>query len=455
MKKTLLLCGLLLALLPARAQQQNCIDFDGIDDHIVVPNVTAGLATLSGFSMSCWVYPTNPAPSFPNFDGIMGFRNELNADFFMLQLSPTNFELRFRNSNGTAFTINSNTCQLNTWQHITLVYTGSQLRFYHNGVLSQSIAASGTITNTSLPLTIGRVNFQTTPFLLAGRVDEAAVWNRALSDSEVFCTATQKTDPLMPGLLHYYTMDQGIAGGNNVAVTNVVDEATGLNGTFNGLALNGTTSNFVAGTTRMTTAQLTFCPGVPFPFAGQIFTQAGTYRVKVPTYTEACDSTILLTLVADTIEVGVTQSRDTLRAVNTTATYQWLNCNNAFSAIAGANSATFIAAANGRYAVRITENGCSDTSACVQVSTVGLKQLGKSIDIKLFPNPGSDYLQLQWPTELQKVEVKVYSALGQLVYSSLGHETTLQINTQQWPVGIYFVQLQSDLGHTSLPWQKQ
>ena len=55
MKKTLLLCGLLLALLPARAQQQNCIDFDGIDDHIVVPNVTAGLATLSGFSMSCWV----------------------------------------------------------------------------------------------------------------------------------------------------------------------------------------------------------------------------------------------------------------------------------------------------------------------------------------------------------------------------------------------------------------
>ncbi len=455
MKKTLLLCGLLLSLVPAHAQQQNCIDFDGVDDYVEVPAASAGLASLNAFSMACWVYPNNVAPAFPNFDGIMGIRNELNADFFMLQLSPTNFEVRFRNSNGTAFTINSNTCQLNTWQHLALVYTGSQLRFYHNGVLAQSITASGTFTNASLPLTLGRVNFQSTPFQLAGKLDEAAVWSRALSDSEVFCAATQKIDPLMGGLLHYYTFDQGIAAGNNATIANVVDEATGLNGIMYGLALNGATSNFVAGTTQMTVTQLSICPGTPFPFAGQIFTEPGTYRLKIPTFSESCDSTLILILAEDTIDVGVTQNRDTLRADNTNATYQWLNCENGLAPIPGATSATFIAPTNSTYAVIVTENGCSDTSECVRVSTVGLRQLGQSIQVKLYPNPGNDQLQLQWPKDIEKMEVKVYSNLGQLMHTQTTIEALMQINTQAWPSGLYFVRLESDLGWTSLSWQKQ
>jgi len=455
MKKSLLLCGMLLALMPAHAQQQNCIDFDGIDDYIEIPGASAGLVSLTGFSMSCWVYPTNAAPAFPFFDGIMGLRNELSADFFMLQLSPTNFEARFRNSAGTPFTINSNTCQLNTWQHIALVYTGSQLRFYHNGVLAQSIPASGTFNVATLPLTLGRVNFQTTPFQLDGKLDEAAVWNRPLTDSEVFCAATQKINPLMSGLLHYYTFDQGVASGNNASVVNVIDEATGLNGIMYGLALNGPTSNFTAGTTQMTVLRFSFCQGISFSFAGQLFTQAGTYRLLIPTLSPPCDSTILLILEQDTIEVGIIQQRDTLTAINNSANYQWINCDNGFSAIAGATSATFIAPANGRYAVQITENGCSDTSACVRVSTVGLQQLGKSIDIKLFPNPGSDFLQLQWPSALEKVDLKVYSSLGQLVYGKQCNERSLQINTHQWPTGIYFIHIQHDLGWTSLTWQKQ
>ncbi|MDP2188648.1 MAG: LamG-like jellyroll fold domain-containing protein [Sphingobacteriaceae bacterium] len=455
MKKTLLFFGMLFALQSVHAQQQNCIDFDGIDDYVEVSGVSAGLASLTGFSMACWVQPTNATPAFPNFDGIMGIRNELNADFFMLQLSATNFELRFRNSNGTPFTINSNTCQLNTWQHLALVYTGSQLRYYHNGALIQSISASGTITNTSLPLTLGRVNFQSNPFYLDGKLDEAAVWNRALSDSEVLCIAKQKINPLMSGLLHYYSMDQGTAAANNFSVLNVLDAVSASHGTMFGLALNGSSSNFVAGTTQMTVVQDTLCPGIPYLLAGQSFTQPGTYRLIVPAISEACDSTLILQLVADTVEVGITQSRDTIRAINTNATYQWLNCNNGFSPIAGATNATFIAPANGRYAVRVTENGCSDTSICVQVSTVGIKQLGQKHDFKLFPNPGNDFLQLQWPAELEQLEVKVFSTLGQLVYSGRSQEANLRINTEAWPAGMYYLQIQSNLGWSSLPWLKQ
>jgi hypothetical protein len=168
MKRILLMSFLIAGTNVLAQQQQNGLDFDGVDDHVEVSAASAAISSQLGFSMACWVYPRNASPAFPNFDGVMGFRNESNADFFILQLSPTTFEARMRNSSGIAFTITSPSCQLNTWQHVALVYTGSQLRFYHNGILSQSINASGTINNANVSLFLGRVSFQTTPFMLNG-----------------------------------------------------------------------------------------------------------------------------------------------------------------------------------------------------------------------------------------------------------------------------------------------
>ncbi|MFM7699761.1 MAG: LamG domain-containing protein, partial [Bacteroidota bacterium] len=146
----------------------NGLSMDGIDDYVAVSGSSALVANLGSFSMACWVYPTNAAPSFPDFDGIMGFRNDANADFYVLQLSATTFEARFRNSAGTIHTLTQGPVLLNQWQHLALVYTGSSLRFYHNGNLAGSMNATGMITNTSIPLEIGRLSFSNNPFYLNG-----------------------------------------------------------------------------------------------------------------------------------------------------------------------------------------------------------------------------------------------------------------------------------------------
>lgn len=441
--KKLYLFALCLAGFSAAAQPQNAFHFDGVDDYVQQAAGSASLVGKSAFAMACWVYPSNTSPAFPNFDGIIGYRNESNADFFILQLSATNFEARLRNSSGTAFTITSPTCQLNQWQHIALVYTGSQLRFYHNGALSQSITASGSINNATVPFNIGRIPFQTTPFWLSGQVDEVGVWGRALSDSEVNCIYRQKLDTSMNGLMHYFPMDEGIAGGNNFAQPHLTDTKGGLNGLFYGAALNGATSNYVTGTQQMGQFTDTLCKGGSYTLFGQTFNQPGTYRLK-RSGGDGCDSSLFLTLVGDTVDVTVSQNRELLTAANTAASsYRWLNCQMGYAPISGATSRTFTATANGTYAVEIVENGCTDTSACFTVATVSVSAIAWE-QIRIYPNPGNQLIAIDLPSGHRAVNIQLSNIQGQVLSMLTAAEIDNRrlIDVSNLAAGTYFLSIE-------------
>lgn len=455
--KRFLLVFLLGCSLAVTAQPQNSFHFDGVDDYIGQSNGTANLASLPAFSMACWVYPTNSSPAFPNFDGIIGYRNESNADFFILQLSATNFEARLRNSSGQAFTITSPTCQLNQWQHLALVYTGNQLRFYHNGTLSQSIPASGTITNPNVEFNIGRIPFQTTPFWLSGQVDEVAVWSRALSDTDVRCIARQKIDTAMSGLLHYFPMDEGVAGGNNAILPHLTDVRGSSHGLFYGVALSGTSSNFIAGTQQITVITDTACLGSIYNLHGRQFAVPGTYNYRISA-AEACDSAIQLVLRADTVDTRTSQNRAVLTALNTQATaYQWLRCDQNFAPVSGATSASFTATANGSYAVSVTANGCTDTSACLQVSTVSTHDPIWELS-RVYPNPVTGQGQISWPASLQLTSIRCVNLQGQHIQLDWQGDLSsgkLDFNANQLAPGMYFFELNNLLGTHHLRWIKQ
>ena len=70
-----------------------------------------------------------------------------------------------------------------------------------------------------------------------------------------------------------------------------------------------------------------------------------------------------LNVTVNTVNISVTQSGSTLTANATGAAYVWLNCNG-FIAVSGQTNQSFTATTVGSYAVMITQNGCSDTSAC-------------------------------------------------------------------------------------------
>ena len=168
------------------AQSQNSLAVDGADDFVSIPGASALIVGSSTISLTSWVYPTNANPVFPNFDGFAGIRNNLDADFYFMQYSPsTAIEARFTNQNGTVHNITWNGLQLNVWQHLALTYDGAALTLYYNGAPVISAPASGTIANATEDLWIANLPYDVNNYYLTGKIDEVSFWNKTLSAQEV------------------------------------------------------------------------------------------------------------------------------------------------------------------------------------------------------------------------------------------------------------------------------
>ncbi|HEX2615926.1 MAG TPA: LamG-like jellyroll fold domain-containing protein [Flavobacteriales bacterium] len=444
---TLLVAALFVGTCPA--QVHNALDFDGIDDQVTASNGSAGIANAAAITLGCWVYPRNAAPEYPDFDGFAGFRNEFDADFYLLQISPANtVEARFRNSLGDAYSVTLEDLELDSWQYLTLVYDGSMLRLYLNGVEAASTAASGTITSATEAFHIGNVPYTQADFLLDGKVDDVALWSRALSAQEVMCAmhdvSTSDTE-----LQLYYKCDQGTASGNNAGENDLDDLSGHTNALFNGFALTGSTSNFVAGVPYGGgTTMATTCPGVPYVFHGQSVTQAGVTQIVVDG-TGSCDSLATLLLAVTAVNVNVVQAGNLLTATAALGPYQWLDCGNGYAPVPGATNQSFTPTASGQYALRRTSGACADTSTCYTVTITGIEEARGAI-ATVAPSPTTDRLTVTFKQTLGQATLRVLDLQGREVLRTNANALrTVQLDVSALPAGPYLLQLQGEAQGTT------
>ncbi len=153
--------------------------------------------------------------------------------------------------NSEVYYITENKLTLNTWQHVALTYDGASVKFYINGIEAgiNSSGVTGTLSgamhNSTEPISLGArggaLNYR-------GDMDEVRIWTRALTTTEINTQKDGNISPNTNGLVAYYKMDQGIAGGDNTAITTLADNGVnGLNGTLTNFSKTGATSNFVTG----------------------------------------------------------------------------------------------------------------------------------------------------------------------------------------------------------------
>lgn len=229
--------------------QNNYLMFDGVNDHVNVPNSANVLANSTAISMTCKVFPKNPSPAWPAFNGIVGYRNDSNFDFYIIQLSSNSIEARFRNAIGTSYDIAYSGLTLNAWNHFYMVFNGTTLKLYKDGVEVGSVGAMGTVpaSNTST-FKIGLVNYSVTNFYHTGYIDEVSLWNKALSAAEITAIHTNAGEIANPAaetnLKLYYKFNQGVPFGNNAGLTSLIDEKGLQNGTLTNFGLNGNNSNW-------------------------------------------------------------------------------------------------------------------------------------------------------------------------------------------------------------------
>lgn len=229
--------------------QNNYLDFDGINDNVTVASSANVLSNSSTISMSCMVYPKNENPNFPAFDGFAGYRNDSNFDFYLIQLSSSEVEARFRNSTGAAFSLTYDGLVLDEWNHFFLVYDGSYLTLFSGADEVASVEASGSVpASNSSNFKIGTIQYSTFNFYHQGYIDEVSLWNKALSGDDISAIINNNGEIAAPtdeeDLKLYYKFNQGTAYSVNSGLNTLTDEMGNLNGTLNNFALTGSASNW-------------------------------------------------------------------------------------------------------------------------------------------------------------------------------------------------------------------
>ncbi len=154
-----------------------------------------------------------------------------------------------------------------------------------------------------------------------------------------------------------------------------------------------------------------------------------------------CDSILILDLTVVDVDVSIEYNNDIIQANATNAEYQWVDCNNGNYPIDGANEQSFSPTSNGDYAVIVTQNNCSDTSSCVNVSNVSVNQLTNNVS--LYPNPTDDYVKIQF-NNIKNRSVSIISSTGIKLYACENNTLEMSISLKEFPKGIYFVEIQEE-----------
>ncbi len=196
------------------------------------------------------------------------------------------------------------------------------------------------------------------------------------------------------------------------------------------------TINLTLNATSSSTISATACNMYVAP-SGAVYTSSGTYTDNIPN-AMGCDSVITINLVVNTVNANATQNGATLTASATGATYQWIDCSNN-SAISGATAQSYTATANGSYAVVVTQNSCTDTSACMNVTGIGIAENGFGSQLRVYPNPSKGDFFIDLGTTYSDITVVITDIAGRTVLAQAVNSGNIVPVALNEPAGVYII----------------
>ncbi len=177
------------------------------------------------------------------------------------------------------------------------------------------------------------------------------------------------------------------------------------------------------------------------PSGKHIWTQTGNYSDTIFSPL-GCDIIVNISLAVTDIDTTISASTSGLMANEPSATYQWMFCDS--STVSGETSQMFTPTLNGSYAVIISKNGCTDTSACMSYH-IGLEEAFAS-HLKVYPNPTTDKFIIEFDELYRKIDVVIRDAIGNEVFSETYTKSeTISLNSY-WAPGVYTIAVKNEKG---------
>lgn len=175
---------------------------------------------------------------------------------------------------------------------------------------------------------------------------------------------------------------------------------------------------------------------------GVTYTASNNSATKTYTNSVGCDSVVKLNLTIKTVNTGISVSGITMTASLSGATYQWVNCNTAYSPISGATNRSYTPSVNGSYACIITEGSCSDTSSCRTINSTGIEKQER-MKLTIYPNPVRDVLYIDMENA-QFIQLEILDASGRLVKRVIEFNSFIEVS--DLAKGIYSLRVTTSEG---------
>ena len=194
---------------------QNALDFDGSNDY--VQTTYSGVTGTTDRTFEAWVYVSS---GLSGNNCILDYGTNAVGSRNTFSVGPS-YKLVYI-SGGTNANISSsnNVVTPGQWTHVAFVLSNGTGYFYANGVQ----VGTGNLSTVNTPtgntnLRFGeRVAGGSIPF--DGIIDEVRIWNVARTATEIANSMNSEMCGAPTGLVAYYKLNHGTAGGNNAGCNN-------------------------------------------------------------------------------------------------------------------------------------------------------------------------------------------------------------------------------------------
>lgn len=250
----------------------------------------------------------------------------------------------------------------------------------------------------------------------------------ALSEAATICSGSSYTFPdgssqtITSQTVHTSMLTS--SAGCDSTITTTVDVNPSYASSVTDSVCSGSSYSFPDGSSQTITGQVT---------------QISTLQTVL-----GCDSIITSNIDIIHVRDSVIQTGFTLMAYESGATYQWLDCNNGYAMISGETSQTFAPTVGGNYAVTLTLNGCTDTSACFEVP-LGVHEITNPMQVDVYPNPANNliYVTIDQNTE---GTIELFDLTGAVVRTQSFNGTRCTLDLTSLAKGFYSLSIRTPEG---------
>jgi hypothetical protein len=236
----------------------------------------------------------------------------------------------------------------------------------------------------------------------------------------------------------YTWIDGNVYTSNNNTATHTLTNAGGCDSV---VTLNLTINNSNTGTDVATA-----CNSYTW-IDGNVYTSNNNTATHTLTNAVGCDSVVTLNLTINIVDITVSQSGLTLTANQVGGTYQWIDCNAGNMPIVGETAQSFTPVGNGDYAVIVTANNCTDTSTCFNIVVNSIPVAFAEMEVRVYPNPTVGEVTIEFEEVIERGIARLVDVHGRLLLQkSLDDVQVIQLNMNELPTAVYFLELQTSKG---------